>query len=39
MGWASGLQAGLQLGRAFKEGQERRAMEEIQKASANEIQD
>jgi len=39
MGWASGLQAGLQLGRAFKEGQERRAMEKIQGATANEIQD
>lgn len=39
MGWASGLQAGLQLGRAFKEGQERRAMEKIQSATANEIQD
>ena len=39
MGWASGLQAGLQLGRAFKEGQERRAMEKILGATANEIQD
>jgi hypothetical protein len=39
MGWASGLQAGLQLGKAFKEGQERRAMEKIQGATANEIQD
>jgi hypothetical protein len=37
MGWASGLQAGLQLGRAFREGQERRAMEEIQKAQATNI--
>jgi hypothetical protein len=39
MGWASGLQSGLQLGRAFREGQERRAMEKIQGATANEIQD
>ena len=39
MGWASGLQAGIQLGRAVKEGQERRAMEKIQGATANEFQD
>lgn len=39
MGWASGLQSGLALGRAFKEGQERRAMEDIQSAGAKEIQD
>ena len=39
MGWASGMQAGLQLGKAFKEGQERRAMEKIQGATANEFQD
>ena len=37
MGWASGLQAGLQLGRAFREGQERRAMEDIQAATPTEI--
>lgn len=36
MGWASGLQAGLQLGRAFKEGQERRAMEKIQQEAPTE---
>ena len=36
MGWASGLQAGIQLGRAVKEGQERRAMEKIQGATAEE---
>lgn len=36
MGWASGLQAGIQLGRAVKEGQERRAMEKIQGAKAEE---
>jgi hypothetical protein len=39
MGWAEGLQSGLALGRAFKEGQERRKMEEIQGATANEVQD
>lgn len=38
MGWASGLQSGLQLGRAFREGQERRAMEEIQAAKPTEIE-
>jgi hypothetical protein len=38
MGWASGLQAGLQLGRAFREGQERRAMEDILAAKPTEIE-
>lgn len=33
MGWASGLQAGIQLGNAFKQGQERRRMEDIQQAT------
>jgi hypothetical protein len=39
MGWASGLQAGIQLGRAYNEGQERRRMEEIQNAAPTELQD
>jgi hypothetical protein len=39
MGWAAGLQAGIQLGNAFKQGQERRRMEEIQQATTNEFQD
>jgi hypothetical protein len=38
MGWASGLQSGLQLGRAIKEGQERLAMEKIQGATADELE-
>ena len=33
MGWASGMQAGIQLGKAFKEGQERRRLEGIQQAT------
>lgn len=37
MGWASGLQAGIQLGRAILEGEERGRMEEIQKAQATNI--
>ena len=39
MGWASGLQAGIQLGNAFNQGQERRRMEEIQGTTASELQD
>lgn len=39
MGWASGLQSGIQLGNAIKQGQERRAMEEIQGTTAKEFQD
>jgi hypothetical protein len=39
MGWAEGLQSGLALGRAFKEGQERRKMEEIQNAAPTEMRD
>lgn len=36
MGWASGLQSGMQLARAYKDAEERQAMEKIQGATASE---